>query len=273
MGDLIEIFTYPFVIKAVICGISVSIAAALIGTVLVLKRYSMIGHGLGEVGFAALSLAVACNLSPLIVSVPLVIITAFAVMTISQKKGEDGDVWIALISAGALAIGIITTALTKGFNIDVSSYMFGSILAVSTSDVIVSALVSFVLVVLFVILYNRIFMVTFDESYAKARGTNVKLYQFVISFITAVVVVIGMRLMGTLLISGLIVFPAVIARKLTNSFKSMLIVSIITAIFCFVFGMALSFVINLPTGATIVVVYMLLLFVTTFSNFRRKNSR
>lgn len=264
--QILELLNYPFVIRALVCGVAVSFCAALIGVILVLKKYSMIGHGLGEVGFAALSLAVALNLPPLTVSIPLVIVASFLIMLISQKKGESGDVTIALVSSGALAVGVIITAVTKGFNIDVYNYMFGSILAMSWSDVALSATLSIVLIAFFIIFYNRLFSITYDEKYAKACGINVTVYQFLISLITALVVVIGMRLMGTLLISSLIVFPAIISRRLTNSFKQMVILSAFISVLCFIIGIIASFYFNLPTGASIVAVYILLLVITTVCN-------
>lgn len=264
--DILALLNYPFVQRALICGIAISFCAAIIGVILVLKKYSMIGHGLGEVGFASLTLAIALNLPPLYVSIPLVIIAAFLIMLISQKKGESGDITIALVSSGALAIGVIITALTKGFSVDVYNYMFGSILAMNWSDVILSVILSLVLIIIYMLFYNRLFSITYDEKYAKTCGINVTFYQFLISLATALVVVLGMRLMGTLLISSLIVFPAIIARKLTNSFKGMVILSAILSVVCFIVGMMLSFVLNFPTGASIVAVYLLLLLITTVYN-------
>lgn len=267
MQEILEMFSYPFVNKALICGIAVSISAALIGVILVLKKYSMIGHGLGEVGFAALSLALALNLPPLSIAIPLVIVASFIIMIISQKKGESGDVTIALVSTSALTFGVIITSITKGFNIDVYGYMFGSILAMDIQDVVLSIILSVALITLFVVFYNRIFLITFDEKFAKTRGINVTFYQFLISFITALVVVIGMRIMGTLLISSLIIFPAIIARKLTNSFKQMMCLAAVISVICFVCGLVISFVLNLPTGASIVAIYILLLAITSFYGY------
>lgn len=264
--DIINLLTYPFVQRALICGIAISFCAAIIGVILVLKNYSMIGHGLGEVGFASLTLAMALNLPPLSVSIPLVIIAAFLIMLISQKKGESGDITIALVSSGALATGVIITALTKGFSVDVYNYMFGSILAMTWSDVILSVVLSLILIVVYMVFYNRLFSITYDEKYAKTCGINVTFYQFLISLATALVVVLGMRLMGTLLISSLIVFPAIIARKLTNSFKGMVILSAVLSVICFIVGVVLSFILNFPTGASIVAVYLLLLIITTIYN-------
>ena len=264
--DIVSLLNYPFVQRALICGVAISFCAAIIGVILVLKKYSMIGHGLGEVGFASLTLAVALNLPPLYVSIPLVIIAAFLIMLISQKKGESGDITIALVSSGALAVGVIVTALTKGFSVDVYNYMFGSILAMSWSDVILSVVLSVVLIVIYILFYNRLFSITYDEKYAKTCGISVTFYQFLISLITALVVVLGMRLMGTLLISSLIVFPGIIARKLTNSFKGMVILSAVISVICFIVGILISFILNFPTGASIVAVYILLLLITTLYN-------
>ena len=252
----IELLKYPFMQRAIVCGIAISFCAALIGVVLVLKRYSMIGHGLGEVAFASLSLALVLGLPEMYVAIPIVIIASFIILIISQKQGESGDITIALVSAGALAFGVIITALTNGFNIDVYNYMFGSILTMKISDVIVSIVLSILLIIVYLIFYNRLFMITYDEKYAKTCGINVTFYQFLIALFTAIVVVIGMRMMGTLLISSLIVFPAVIARKLTSSFKGMSIMSIIISILCFLFGLIISSLLNLPTGASIVIVYI-----------------
>lgn len=266
MEQFINLLNYTFIQRALICGVAISLCAALIGVTLVLKNYSMIGHGLGEVGFASLTLAVALGLPPLAVSLPIVMVAAIIIMIISQKKGESGDIPIALVSTGALALGIIITSLSTGFNIDVSNYMFGSILSMKRSDVIISVILSMVVFAIYMIFYNRLFMITYDEKFAKARGINVTFYQFLISFLTALIVVLGMRMMGTLLISSLIVFPAIIAKGVTGSFKELIIISGIISVICFILGMLLSFFINLPTGASIVLVYIVLLIITKIVN-------
>ena len=265
MEQIISLLNYSFIQRALICGIAISVCAALIGVILVLKNYSMIGHGLGEVGFAALSLAVALDLPPIYVSLPIVLIAAIIIMLISQKKGESGDIQIALVSTGALAIGIIITSVSTGFNIDVSNYMFGSILSMSKTDVIISIILSILVFSVYMIFYNRLFMITYDEKFAKSRGINVTFYQFLISFLTALIVVIGMRMMGTLLISSLIVFPAMIAKGLTSSFKELIITSGIISVICFILGIIVSFFLGFPTGASIVFIYIILLFITKFT--------
>ncbi len=263
MSEILNILSYTFMQRAVICGIAISFSAALIGVILTLKNYSMIGHGLGEVGFAAISLAIALNLPPISISIPIVIIAAIIIMIISQKKGESADIIIALVATGALAIGVIITTATSGFSTDSYNYMFGSILAMTQNDVLLSIAITILSIIIYIVFYNRLFLVTFDEKYAKATGINVSFYQFLIALITALVVVVGMRMMGTMLISSLIVFPAIIAKKFTTSFKGLVTMSVLTSVICFIIGIFTSFFLNMPTGAGIVLVYIILLIISS----------
>lgn len=212
-----------------------------------------------------MALASALNLPSLAISIPIVIIAAILIMIISQKKGESGEVMIALVASGALAFGVIVTAFTSGFGADTYNYMFGSILAMKTSDVILSIILTLLSIGIYIIFYNRLFLITFDEKFAKASGINVTLYQFLIALLTAFIVVIGMRMMGTLLISSLIVFPAIIAKKTTVSFKGLVVMSGLISVICFVLGLLVSFFLDMPTGAAIVAIYYLLLIITTIT--------
>lgn len=262
-GEITEIFKYPFVTRAVLAGILVALCAALLGVVLVLKHYSLIGHGLADVGFASLSIALALGLPPMAVSTPLIIVASFIIMTYSQKKGVSGDVALGILTTASISVGVIVTAVTNGFNIDVYNYMFGSILAMQDSDIIISVALAFVVIGLFVLFYNKIFLITSDENFAASLGINVTLYQFLISFLTALTVVIGMRMMGTLLISSLIILPSVTARKISRSFKSLVVLSSVISVFCFMIGIITSFVFNLPTGASVVAVNVTFLFIVS----------
>lgn len=260
----LSVLSYPFMIRAIIVGVLVSFCASLLGVILVLKRYSLIGHGLSDVGFAALALALAVGASPIYVATPIVIAASFIIMYVSQNKKINGDIAIGIFSTGALSFGIIITAISKGFNMDIYSYMFGSVLAMSSFDVVVSVILSIVVIATFVIFYNRLFIVTADEEFARAIGINVTFYQFLISFLTALTVVIGMRMIGTLLISSLIIFPAIIARRFVRSFKYLVLLSALISVFCFILGILISFFFNLPTGAGIVFVNIVLLAVSSF---------
>lgn len=165
----------------------------------------MIGDGLSHVGFGALAIAAAANIAPLYLAVPVVIAAAFLLLRINQNSRIKGDAAIALISSSALAVGVVTVSLTTGMNTDVSNYMFGSILSLSRADAVLSIILSAAVLLMFVLLYPRIFAVTFDETFARATGTKTQLINSVIAVLTAVTVVIGMRMMGALLISSLII--------------------------------------------------------------------
>ena len=261
MNDILVMFSYSFIQRALIVGLLISLCAALLGVILVQKRYSLIGHGLGDVGFASTSLAVALGLPILPVSIPIVVAAACAIMFYSQKVKSSGDIAIGMVSTGALATGVVITAVSGGFNVDVSDYMFGSILAMSDLDVVLSLILSAVIIILFVCCYNRLFLVTCDETFARASGIRVGFYQFIIALLTALTVVLGMRMMGSLLISSLIIFPAVTAGKLVKSFKAVVGVSVVLSMACFFLGILLSFKINLPTGASIVIVNIAVLLI------------
>ncbi len=251
---LTEMLSYTFIIRAIIVGGLVALCSSLLGVSLVLKRYSMIGDGLSHVAFGALTVAMALNLTPLYVSIPVVVISAFLLLKLSERSKLKSDSAIALISTVALAIGVISISLAKGVNTDVFSYMFGSILAMNSTDVVISIALSIVVLVLVILFYNKIFAVTFDENYAMATGTNSNLYNMIIAFLTAITIVIGMRIMGTMLISSLIIFPALTSMRVCKTFKSVMISSAIISVICLLLGIIISYVYAIPTGASIVMV-------------------
>lgn len=207
MKLLLSMFAYSFIVRAFVVGILVSLCASLLGVPLVLKRYSMIGDGLSHVSFGALSVAVACGFAPLWFSIPVVVIAAFILMHVAEKSRVSADAMIAVFSASALAIGVIVTSLTTGMTTDVDSYMFGSILAMSRSDVILSVTLALCVLALYILFYHKLFSVTFDESFARATGVRVGTYKTILSVLTALTVVLGMRMMGAMLLSSLIIFP------------------------------------------------------------------
>lgn len=248
-----ELFSYGFIIRAFIAGSLIALCAALLGVILVLKRYSMIGDGLSHVGFGTMAIAMAFNFAPLAVSIPICVLAAFLLLRVSSSSNIKGDAAIALISSSSLAIGILVTSLTSGLNTDVTSFMFGSILAISKADLIVSVILAVVVVSLFVIFYNKIFLVTFDENFATASGIKANLYNGLIAVLTALTIVIGMRLMGAMMISSLIVFPALSAMRIFRSFFKVIICAVIISLVCFIVGIISSFIWSTPAGASIIV--------------------
>lgn len=248
------LFSYAFIQRALAVGILVSLCAALLGISLVLRRFSMIGDGLSHVGFGALALAAVLGFAPLAVAIPVVVLAAFFMLWLNEHGHMQGDAAIALLSSSALAGGVLITTVSGGMNTDLNSYMFGSILAISENDMILSIVVSVIVLLLYAFCYHPLFSVTFDENFASATGTHTGRYNLLLSCLTALTVVTGMRLMGTLLISPLIIFPALTAMRVSKSYRGVVICSMITSVVCFVVGLCLSFLFSLPTGATIVIV-------------------
>ena len=256
MSILVEMLSYSFMTRAIIVGTLVSLCSALLGVSLVLKRYSMIGDGLSHVGFGSLAVATALGVAPLWICIPVVIISAYFLLRLSENSKIKGDSAIAIISTGALAFGVITVSVSTGLNSDLYSYMFGSILAMSRSDVYLSAVLSIIVLVLYVFFYNKIFAVTFDEAFASATGTKINIYNTLIAVLTAITIVLGMRMMGSMLISALIIFPALTAMRVCKTFKSVTVTSAVLSVVCFLIGMVISYCFDTPTGASIVAVNM-----------------
>ena len=230
MGLLKEIFSYGFMTRAFIVGGLVALCASLLGVILVLKRYSMIGDGLSHVGFGALSIAMVMNVAPLSIAVPVVVAAAFFLLRISENGKMKGDAAIGIISSSAIALGVTITALSSGMNADVYSYMFGSVLSMGREDVILSVILSIVVLTIFCLFYDKIFAITFDEAFAKATGTKVDFYNMLLAFLTAITIVVGMRIMGTMLISGLIIFPALSSMRSFRIFKSVMLSAAIISV-------------------------------------------
>ena len=259
INEVINMLSYEFITRALIVGLIVSLCASLLGVSLVLKKYSMIGDGLSHVGFGALAIATVLNIAPLQFSVPVVIVIAFLLLRLNDNSKIKGDSAIALISASSMAIGVMVISLTIGMNIDICNYLFGSILAMQKSDVILSVILGVIVLVLFIIFYNRIFTVTFDEEFAKATGTKTNLYNLLIAILTSVTIVVGMRLMGSLLISSLIIFPALTSMQLFKNFKQVIISSALVSVICFLIGFFISYLYATPVGASIVCVNLVVL--------------
>lgn len=253
MLDLIrEMFQYPFMVRAFLVGTIIALCSALLGVSLVLKRYSMIGDGLSHVGFGALALATALNAAPLAVAIPIVVASAFLLLSINRTS-IHGDAATALISTGAMAVGVMIISMSTGMNVDVYNYLFGSILSMSAADLRLSLVLSAFVLVLFVLFYNRIFAVTFDENFARATGTRADLYNMLIALLTALVIVLGMRMMGALLISSLIVFPSISAMRVCTRFRTVILNSAVISVICLWIGMTFSYLFATPTGASIVI--------------------
>ncbi len=260
-----EMFSYSFILRAFAVGIMVSLCSSLLGVTLVLKKYSMIGDGLSHVGFGAMTVALALNTAPLYVAVPVMILSAFLLLQLRQNSKINSDAAIALISSTSIAVGITAASLSGGMNTDVYSYMFGSILAVTKSDVVISAVLCGTILLVFVLCYHRIFAVTFDENFAQASGIKTKPFNLLFALLTAATIVVGMRVMGTMLISGLIIFPAVTSMRIFKTFRSVMFCAAVVSVVSFIVGMLASYAFSyIPAGAGIVLANLAFLLVFSF---------
>lgn len=259
-------FSYSFMVRALLIGGLVALCASVLGVVLVLKRYSMIGDGLSHVSFGSMAIALAFDQAPLYVAIPVVMVAAYLLLRISENGQVKGDAAIGLVSSSAVAIGIIVNTLSGGSNIDLNSYMFGSILAIKKEDAVLYVIVGIVILVAFMFFYNYIFAITFDENFAKATGIKVSVYKTLLAVLTALTIVIGMRIMGTLLISSLIVFPAITSMRIAKRFNRVLILAIIISMISYFVGMVASFMLEIPSGASIVVVNLIIFIIVSVIN-------
>lgn len=273
MSLIMEMVQYPFMVRALVVGIMIAICASLLGTSLVLKRYSMIGDSLSHVGFAALAVAYAFYLDPLVISIPVTMAAAFLLLELKESMRIKGDAATALLCSSALAVGVLVISLTRGMNTDVCNYMFGSILAMSTTDVLLTLACGSIIIILYVLFYHPLFAVTFDESFATAAGMRSSFYNLILALMTAVTIVLGMRMMGALLISSLIVFPAITSMQLCHRFLTTVSVATLVGLGCFLVGITFSYAASIPTGPCIVLTNLILLFVSIGTRKWRERGR
>lgn len=259
MQTFFEYFSYPFVWYALIVGVLIALCSALFGVVLVLKRFSFIGDGLSHVAFGALAIATVMNITNnMLIVLPITVICAILLLKTGKNTKIKGDAAIAMLSAGALAVGYLIMSLFSGSgNVagDVCSTLFGSfsIITLSGWEVILCIVLSLAVITLFVLFYNRIFAVTFDEDFARASGLRASLYNLLIAVVTAVIIVLAMNLVGSLLISALVIFPALASMRVCRTFKRVVILSTVISVVCAILGILSAIIFSTPVGPTIVV--------------------
>lgn len=274
MDTLIDYFQFSFVQYAFIVGILIALCSSLLGVTLVLKRFSFIGDGLSHVAFGAMSIAAVLNLSNnMYLVLPFTVVAAILLLRTGKNAKIQGDAAVAMISVGSLALGYLVMNVFKSSNNvagDVCSTLFGatSILTLKRSEVWLCVILSVIVITAFIVFYNKIFAVTFDENFAQAVGTHASIYNLVIAIIIAVIIVLAMNLVGSLLISALVIFPALSSMRLFRSFKSVTICSAVISVFCAVSGLVISILAETPVGSTIVaadlVVFLLFCFMGKF---------
>ncbi len=254
----LEAITSNFILKALLVGILVAICSSFLGTFLVLKKYALIGDGLAHVSFGTIAIALVFGWLPLVTSIILVSIASIMILILNEKTDIHGDAAIGLVASFSVALGYLIASYTHGFSVSLSDYLFGNILLISNLDMYLSILLSIVVTITVLILYNSFFALTYDEEFAKVIGLNTKQLNYTISILTSLTIVLGIRVVGTLLISSLIIFPTVTALQISKGFKSTIKIALVVSVLSIITGLFLSIIIDSPTGATIVVINGLL---------------
>ena len=254
INSIITVFSHAFMLRALIAGSLIAFCSSLIGVTLVLRKNSTIGDGLSHVAFASFAIATVLSTSALEFSIPIVIIVSIFLLKLNESSKIHGDAAIALIATSSLAIGTFVISVKSGVNTDINNYLFGSILSIGNKELLITFIASIVVILLYVCTYNKIFAITFDEKYAKSIGINTNFYNIIIAVICSVIVVLGMKLIGSLLISSLIIFPTLSSMQISKTFTGVVIKSVIISVVAFIIGLILSFYLATPTGATVVLV-------------------
>jgi len=244
--------SYGFLQRALISGIFIALACAILGVFLILRRDAMFAHGLAHVTFAGVALGLFLNVAPIAVALGIAIFAALGILILKKKAGLYGDTAIGIFSSVGMAAGILLASLARSFNVDLFSYLFGEILAIETSEVLFS--IGLVIVVLLVVIfyYHKFLYITFDSESAQASGIKVNRLDILLSVLTAVTVVLGMKVVGLLLVAALVVIPAATALQVSGSFRGALIISSLVAVVSVIFGLFLAFYFDFPASATIV---------------------
>ncbi|MCL4378144.1 MAG: metal ABC transporter permease [Actinobacteria bacterium] len=257
--NILTILQYGFIQRAIVSGIFVALLCSVLGLFLVLRRLSLIGDGLSHISFGGVALGLFLGIFPIYIAIPVAIIGALAILAITEQMKVYGDAAIGIISSAGIAGGIILASISHGFNIDLLSYLFGNILAITNAEMYLSIGLSLLVIMIISFFYYDLFSITFNEEHARVTGVNVKIINIMLVVLTAITVVLSIRVVGIMLISAFIVLPSVTALQVAKGFKITLVVSAITSVIAVVTGILISFFLNIPTGAMIVVMNFILL--------------
>lgn len=268
---MIEMFSYSFMQRAILVGLLVSLCSSLLGVSLVLRRFSMIGDGLSHVGFGALAIATVFSFSPLIFTIPVVVIAAILILRINEKSKIGSDSAIALISSSSIAIGVMMISYVKGTNTDINNFLFGSLLAVGKNDAYFSIALSLVVLFSYILLYPRLYAVTFDPVFARSASIKADRYTTLLAILSALTIVLGMRMLGSLLISALIIFPCLSAKRVSSTYKGVTILSAAISLAAFMVGITISYQLGTPVGASIVIIHLLVFIILSLFSFIKEN--
>jgi zinc transport system permease protein len=249
---LLDFLHYAFIQRAYIAGSFIAVLCAMLGLFLVLRRLSLIGDGLSHVSFGAIALGLFFGIYPFYVAIPVVVLGSYFILKLTERAKIYGDAAIGIVSSLGIASGVILASLSRGFNVDLFGYLFGNILAISNSEVYLSVGLSLVVLLTIIMLYNDLFSVTFDEEFARITGVRTEQINLILTFLTAITVVLAIKVVGIMLVSALLIIPAVTALQIARGFKGAMLISILDAIVSVLLGITISFFLDLPAGATIV---------------------
>ena len=260
--DIMELLQYTFIQKAFLAGSLIAITCAVLGVFLVLKKMSLIGDGLSHLSFGGIALGLFFGVFPTLIAIPVVLLGSILILKISKTAKVYGDSAIGIVSAVGISGGVILASLSKGFNVDLFGYLFGNILAISNTEVILSLIFSLLVLAFIFFFYWDLFSSTFDEEYATASGINTNFTNIILSLLTGITVVLSVKVVGVMLVSALLIIPAVTALQFGKSFKVSLVISAFLSLVSVLFGILLSFQLDIPTGATIVMINVIFFVIT-----------
>jgi zinc transport system permease protein len=250
--NLFDFLNYGFIDRAYLAGSFIAVMCAMLGLFLVLRKFSLIGDGLSHVSFGAIALGLFLGVYPFYVAIPVVLLASYLILKLERSAKIYGDAAIGIVSAVGIAGGVILASLSRGFNVDLFSYLFGNILAVSSAEVYLSIGLSVLVFLIIIFLYRELFSVTFDESYAKVMGIKTERISTILALLTGLTVVLAVKVVGILLASSLLILPAVAALQISKGFKMAIVISALISLFSVLFGVTFSFFADLPAGATII---------------------
>lgn len=260
MNNLINILQYQFVERAIIAGLFLGIVCAVMGVFLVLRKMSLIGDGLAHISFGAIAIGIVFGFYPLVTAIPLVILASLIIYALTRNHIIEGDAIIGILASLGLAVGVILSSISTGFNIDIFSYLFGNILSITQQELLFIILGSIAILSVIILFYQEFMAISFNPEQAKISGIPVTILDILFSIITALTVLMSIKLAGALLVSALIILPASSSLQIAKSFQNTIILSMIFAIISILIGIIISFIFNIPTGATIVTVNAIIFF-------------
>ncbi len=270
MDIVTEFLRYGFLQRALLAGIFVSISCAVLGVFVILRRDSMIGHGLAHVIFAGIALGLLLNVMPMAVATGVAVITALGIMKLKERAGLYGDTAIAIFSSVGFAVGILIVSLSQGFNIDLFGYLFGEILAIDAFEVIFSIGLALSVVIIVILNYHKFMYMTFDRESAKVSGIRVRRLDVLLTVLTAITVVLGMKIVGLLLVAALLVIPAAAGLQMASNFKQAIVLSSLVSLVSVILGLGMAFTLDLPASGTIVCLSFVFFLVFSFVKRERR---